>query len=57
MKKFLEFLIGAVATVILGVALAVFALEWMAGCGETYIDSKGIRHQNECLFFNHQKGN
>jgi hypothetical protein len=25
-------------------------LEWSAGCGETYVDSKGIRHQHECLF-------
>lgn len=27
-------------------------LEWSAGCGETYVDSKGIRHNHECLFIN-----
>ena len=29
---------------------AVFLVEYMAGCGETYKDSKGRTHQNECLF-------
>jgi hypothetical protein len=24
----------------------------MAGCGETYTDSKGVQHVNECLFIN-----
>ena len=31
---------------------AVVLIEWMAGCGETYIDSKGVRHANECVFIN-----
>jgi len=34
------------------VLLAVFVLEWLAGCGETYIDAKGVRHVNQCLFIN-----
>lgn len=29
---------------------AVVLIEWMAGCGETYIDSKGVRHEYECIF-------
>jgi len=33
-----------------GLLMAVFLLEWMAGCGETYIDAKGERHANECIF-------
>ena len=35
-------------------AIAFFAallVEWAAGCGESYVDSKGNRHQNECVFF------
>jgi hypothetical protein len=28
----------------------VMVAEWAAGCGETYIDSKGKTHQNECIF-------
>jgi hypothetical protein len=34
------------------VLVAVVLLEWMAGCGGTYTDSKGVQHVNECLFIN-----
>jgi hypothetical protein len=46
MKILADVLIAAV----FGVILAVLFAEWAAGCGETYVDSKGIRHQHECLF-------
>jgi hypothetical protein len=46
MKILADVLIAAV----FGVILAVLFTEWAAGCGETYVDSKGIRHQHECLF-------
>lgn len=43
--------LGAYAVVfIVTAAMAVVLLEWMVGCGETYVDSKGQRHVNECLF-------
>jgi ABC-type thiamin/hydroxymethylpyrimidine transport system permease subunit len=29
---------------------ALFLVEYMSGCGETYTDSKGRVHQNECMF-------
>jgi len=46
MKKLLEFvLLCAFAGL-----LAVITLEWFAGCGESYIDSKDVSHKNECLF-------
>ena len=31
---------------------AVFLVEYMSGCGENYIDSKGISHPNQCIFIN-----
>jgi len=34
------------------IVLAALLLEWMAGCGESYVDSKGVTHLNECLFVN-----
>jgi hypothetical protein len=40
------------AATVIAVLMAVFLLEWMAGCGETYTDSKGVQHANECLFIN-----
>lgn len=52
MKKWLEKIASAIAFVILSVGIAILVLEWMAGCGEHYIDSKGRAVQNECLFIN-----
>jgi len=39
---------------IIGAAMVLFFvymfLEWAAGCGETYTDSKGKVHINECIW-------
>lgn len=40
---------GLVGLFFLALAL-VFLVEWASGCGETYIDHKGVRHANECVF-------
>lgn len=45
----------AIATILFTALLAVVVIEWMAGCGETYIDSKGVRHANECVFLPYHK--
>ena len=50
MKKIFTVVAEALVALAFGVALAVFVLEWWAGCGETYIDSKGVRHAHECIF-------
>jgi hypothetical protein len=31
---------------------AFFLIEYMSGCGEHYIDSKGVSHPNQCFFIN-----
>lgn len=41
-----EILIGA----LLGLVFGMLLLEWVAGCGETYIDATGTRHHYECVF-------
>ena len=46
----LQGIIGAVF--VLGGAIVL--VEWFSGCGETYIDAKGIRHTHECLFLPQQ---
>lgn len=46
MRKLLEF--GALCA--FGVIGAFLLIEWFAGCGETYIDSKGERHKYACMF-------
>jgi len=50
MKKILASIAMFLFTGLLGVFFAFMLLEWAAGCGETYVDSKGVRHANECIF-------
>lgn len=32
--------------------MAIVMVEWLAGCGETYTDSNGVKHSYECVYFN-----
>ena len=50
MRKLLNLFVTAIATLLIVGTFAVLLIEWMAGCGETYIDANGIRHQYECVF-------
>ncbi len=51
LRKLLEFLLLCLGAVL----MAVIVLEWFAGCGESYTDSKGVRHKHECLFLDLHK--
>lgn len=42
----LQGIVGAVFVI----AGAMLLIEWFAGCGESYVDSKGMTHTNTCLF-------
>lgn len=53
MKKAFEILGKVFTAVVIGGFLAVMFIEWAAGCGETYVDSKGIMHLNSCIILNH----
>lgn len=39
---------------ITGAAIILFfaymLAEWASGCGESYVDSKGVSHANECVW-------
>ena len=50
MKRPTEVILTMLGTAAFALLTAVLLLEWMAGCGETYIDAKGERHANECMF-------
>ena len=57
LKRFIVWLVqGLLGLVLIGL-LAIMLAEWFAGCGETYIDAKGVRHPHECLFINPPKEN
>jgi hypothetical protein len=35
--------------------VAMLLVEWMIGCGESYVDANGVRHQYECAFIPQSK--
>lgn len=52
MSKFANAVLATIGTLIFSVMFAVIIIEWMAGCGETYIAADGKRYSNECVFIN-----
>ena len=50
LKAFVAWLLQGILSAALLIFFVVLFAEWMAGCGETYVDSKGKTHQNECIF-------
>jgi len=49
MKRLLYGLLSAVLFILTAAALLILIIEWMSGCGETYVDANGVRHQHECI--------
>ena len=49
-KPLVLWLLQGVIGVALIVSFAFLLVEWASGCGETYVDSKGVRHANECAW-------
>jgi len=52
----LQWCLTTIAVVVVTVLLAALFAEWLVGCGESYVDSKGGTHTNECLFINVNRG-
>ena len=46
MRLIIEILIAALFTALMAIVL----IELSVGCGETYTDSQGVEHQNDCVF-------
>lgn len=56
MKQIKAIVLNFLIMVLFGAIMAVFAIEWLVGCGEYYIDSRGNVIPNECVFFDFPKG-
>jgi len=46
MKRLVEF----AAMVFITTFAVVIFIEWLAGCGESYVDAYGVRHVGQCVF-------
>lgn len=55
LKRITRWVLTAVGMVLFCTFMAVVLIEWMAGCGESYIDANGRTHLNECVFINFPK--
>jgi hypothetical protein len=40
---------GVTVGILFFLVVFVVVVEWLAGCGESYVDANGVRHQNECV--------
>ena len=49
MQKVFKFIGQVLLSALIGAFFVIVFIEWAAGCGESYVDSKGIRHSNECI--------
>jgi len=49
MQKVFKFIGQVLLSAIIAALFVVMFIEWAAGCGEAYVDSKGIHHANECI--------
>jgi len=56
MKRLFVWLAQALAGLVLIAFFCLMLIEWAAGCGESYVDSKGVTHVNECVFINKLQG-
>lgn len=51
-KQLAIWILQSLVTLVFVVGGAFFLIEYMSGCGENYIDSKGVSHSNQCFFIN-----
>lgn len=56
MKRPTEVILTMLGTLAFTAFVAVMLLEWMAGCGETYIAADGKRYAHECMFIGKPMG-
>ena len=56
MKRLLLWIAQGLAGIVLIAFFCLMLIEWMAGCGESYVDAKGKTHINECVFINQSQG-
>ena len=54
-KRFALWVLQGIIGAVFVLGLAFVVVEWMTGCGEPYVDSKGVTHMNQCLFTKHHK--
>lgn len=55
MNKWVERVLVLVGSAIFAVLFLVLMIEWLAGCGETWVQADGSRVVGECVFIGDKK--
>lgn len=50
LKSIARWVVQGLIGLVMIVFFAAILIDWAVGCGETYVDSKGKTHKNECVF-------
>lgn len=50
MQNIFDFVLGVVLTVAFALLMAIVAIEWLVGCGESWVQADGSRVVGECVF-------
>jgi hypothetical protein len=50
LKQVMDWLLAIVGSMALLTLIAVVTLEWLAGCGESWVQADGTRVMGECVF-------
>jgi hypothetical protein len=56
MKKFLSLVLQGALSAVIGLFFVYMVTEWASGCGETYVDAKGVTYIGECILIQTKKG-
>jgi len=49
-QKIFDFVLGVTFTVLFALMGALILIEWLAGCGESWVQADGTRVVGECIF-------
>ena len=53
-QKIFDFVLGTAFAVAFAGLMAIVLIEWMAGCGESWVQADGSRVVGECVFIGSQ---
>jgi hypothetical protein len=56
LTRILRWLGYALAVLLFSAFTTIIVVEWMVGCGETYVDAFGVRHSYSCLLLPLDRG-
>lgn len=51
LKSVFEWVVMLAVVAFFSMVFSAAVIDWAAGCGETFVDAKGISHVGQCVYF------